>query len=128
MTEQYKAKEKVKGQPQDRHQAKAMPRVSDFVESGFGEFYPDAERVSIEEVMAMGDVILLDCLIVDNYQTIFGTHPLAIIAITRHLDQPAITFPSSGQVVVDKLRQLKAKGAMPCLASFVKERSYYDIK
>jgi len=108
--------------------AKAMQRVSDFVESGFGEFYPDADRVSIEEVMAMGDVVLLDCLIVDNYQTIFGTHPLAIIAIAQTEDSPAVTFPSSGQVVVDKLRQLKAKGALPCLASFVKERSYYDIK
>lgn len=106
-----------------------MKRASDFVESGFEEFYPDAQRATIDDVMTMGDVVILDCVIVDNFETQYGSHPLAIVAIMRNeVDAQVKTFPTSGQVVVDKLRQLKHKRVLPVMGAFVKDRRYYDLK
>lgn len=110
-------------------QAEAMPRVADLVASGFEDFYPDAAKTSIEVVIGMGDVVILDCVIVDNFETVYGSHALAIIAIAQSIDSAeTFTFPSSGQVVVDKLRQLKVRKALPCIGQFVKEKRYYDVK
>lgn len=106
-----------------------LSRVSDVIESSFQEFYPLATKTSIEAVMALGEVIILDTLIVENFETKYGTHPLAVVAVTPRSNDPAIlSFATSGQVVLDKLRQLKARAAFPILGSFVMDKRYYDLR
>ena len=113
-----------------KKQTPATHRVSDVVASGFEDFFPDATRTTLDVVIGMGDVMILDCVIVDNFETKeYGSHPLAIVAIAPGIDSAeTFTFPTSGQVVVDKLRQLKAKNAMPIIGAFLKDRRYYDVK
>lgn len=108
---------------------KELGRVSDVVDSGFEDFYPDATKTTINNVISMGDVVILDVGIIENFETEYGKHPLAIIAVTQSLDAAeTFTFPSSGQVIVDKMRQLKAKKAMPLIGHFTKDDQYYDVK
>lgn len=108
-------------------------RVSDIVTSGVGDFYPLATKTSLDDVIAMGDVLILDAVIIEDFRTEYGVHPFAVVALETHTDKSkkggeTFTFPTSGQVLLSKLRELKAKGALPITGCFVKEKQYYDVK
>ena len=109
---------------------KKPQRVSDIVTSGVGEFYPDAAKTTLETVIDMGDVTILDCCIIEDFRTDFGVHPFAVVAIehTSAKKTSTYTFPTSGQVLLSKLRELKAKGALPIIGCFVKDKQYYDVR
>lgn len=109
-----------------RKQQNKGNRVSDVVTSGVGEFYPDATKTQIEDIMDMGDVMILDAVIVEDFRTEYGIHPFAVVAVER--DNDIFTFPTSGQVILAKIRELKQKDALPILGCFVKEKQYYDVK
>ena len=112
-----------------RKDAPALPRVSDLIGTGIDDFYPHATKTTLEAVIALGDVVILDCVIVDNFETQFGSHTLAIVAVAQSLESlETFTFPTSGQVVVDKLRKLKIQKALPVIGAFLKEKRYYDLK
>lgn len=112
-------------------------RVSDVVTSGVGDFYPLATKTTLDDVIAMGDVLILDTVIIEDFRTEFGVHPFAVVAIETIATGSAakskkggdfFTFPTSGQVLLSKLRELKTKGALPIIGCFVKEKQYYDVK
>lgn len=109
----------------------AMPkaRVSDFVKSALDDFYPGAPRTNLADVILRGDVVILDCAIVDDFETEYGLHPLAVIAIADDLDSDPQTFPCSGMVIIRKLRKLKEAKAFPIVGEFVKrpDKRYYDL-
>ncbi len=106
-------------------------RVGDVVTSGFEDFYTEAERVEIGAVMEMGDVRILDCRIVENFETEFGEHDLAVIAIQTlgsGSDETVFTFPTSGVVIIRKMRDLISRGLFPIIGRFNREQRYYDVK
>ena len=110
---------------------KKPERVSDIVTSGIGEFYPEAPKTTLDTVIDMGDVLILDCVIIEDFRTEFGVHPFAVVAIEHTAAKGKVvtyTFPTSGQVLLSKLRELKAKGALPITGCFVKDKQYYDVR
>lgn len=107
-------------------------RVSDVVTSGVGDFYPLATKTTLDDVIAMGDVTILDTVIIEDFRTEYGVHPFAVVAIqtpkTAKTKEQTFTFPTSGQVILSKLREMKTKGALPIIGCFVKEKQYFDVK
>lgn len=111
-------------------------RVSDVVDNKMAElagFYPEAQKIDLRAVTEFGDVLILGCVIVEEFTTEFGTHPMAVVAINTYDDpdgKAVFTFPVSAQVILDKLRQLKAKEAFPIVGRFFKDlgKRYYDLE
>jgi len=116
-----------------KEQAQDAPRVGDVVSTGFADFYPDAAKTEIEDVMEMGDVKILGCRIVEDFETAYGSHPFCVIAVNFDIfggGDDIFTFPTSGVVIVRKMRELAAKEAFPIIGRFFKDhdKRYYDVK
>jgi hypothetical protein len=105
-----------------------MNRISDIVQSSFDNFYPEARKTDIAEVMRLGDVRILGATICEDFETEYGTHPLAVIAVENPLSGETLTFPTSAQVLLDKMRQAKAKNAFPVIGKFTRDKKYYDVR
>ena len=103
-------------------------RVCDVV--GGGEpFYPDAVKMPLDEVIKLGDVLIRDARIIEDFETDYGKHDLALIAFSNlEGDGEEIsTCACSGIVVVKKIKALLEEHFLPIIGSFVKNERYYDL-
>ena len=102
-------------------------RVSDVVGGGEINFYPEAEKVSLDEVIDIGDIILIDAVIIEGFETKYGAHDLALVAFKRFDDDTQYTTATSGMVTVKKLRKLIDANAFSITGAFVNTGKYYDL-
>lgn len=94
---------------------------------GIKPFYPDKPRADFRTLLDE-TVIIDDAMIIEDYESEYGTHDLALFLFHPVGSNDAMTSACSGQVVVKKLRQLAERDLFPVTAVFHRNNRYYDMK
>ena len=111
-----------------QEKAKQTPRrVSDVVGGGEISFHTDCERMRLSDVVQLGDIQIIDAIIIAGFETEYGSHDLALVAFTIADDGEILTTATSGAVTVKKIRKLIEAAAFPITGAFINTGKYYDL-
>ena len=124
MTEKKKTRWEKAGEV---HATFEQRRVSDVVGSGEISFHVDCERMKLADVVLLGDIRIIDAIIVEGFETVYGAHDLALVAFTNSDDGEVLTTATSGMVTVKKIRKLIEGNAFPITGAFINTGKYYDL-
>lgn len=99
--------------------------IGDIIEPSV-KFYPDAARIDFTDLLGR-PITLLDAKIITTTSPKFGSRESALLYVD--IDGNLYTTITSGQVIVNKIKQLIDASRWPVACTAVKEKSvrYYDL-
>jgi len=89
-------------------------------------FWPDLPKEQLPDLLNRTYKVF-DARVIEDFETDFGTHDLALLALEDLDSGEKFTTACSGIVVVKKIKKVLAGKMLPLIGTITKEERYYDI-